>query len=107
MRAAEHDDVGARFQQGKQARFTDLFRLGAFQYAVASTPMTPLLVPSAEGLTAGSIPTKGSANCARRCAMAAAVAVLQATTITSAPRPESSFVMAVQRSRIKSADLSP
>ena len=59
---------------------------------MASTPTTPLRVARQAGFTAGSIPTIGSgAYPARRLSIAAAVAVLQATTTSlhpaSASRP--------------------
>jgi len=52
---------------------------------IASTPTTPVWVYSAAGLTAGSMPTKGtSGNFSRKVFNAAAEAVLQATTINFA-----------------------
>ena len=53
--------------------------------AVARTPTTPVLVSAAAGFTAGSMPTKQIGYSFLNVAMAAAVAVLHATTMMSAP----------------------
>ena len=70
--------------------------------------MTPVFVPRAAGLTAGSIPTKETAGYSSRSReMAAAVAVLQATTMMSAPIPRRMSVTARARSWMYVADFSP
>ena len=53
--------------------------------AVARTPTTPVFVALAAGFTAGSIPINLTGNSSLSVAMAAAVAVLHATTMMSAP----------------------
>ena len=76
--------------------------------AVASTATTPVFERRAAGLTAGSTPTKGISGCFRRKrSIAAAVAVLQATTTTSQPRAISSSAFASERRAISSAGRFP
>ena len=96
--------------------------------AVARTPITPVLVPRAAGFTAGSIPMKRiwsrrppvsrrtrSLHCSEDSSeysslnveIAAEVAVLQATTIISAPFPSRKSVTALILSIMKSLVFSP
>ena len=75
---------------------------------VASTPTTPVLEPRAAGFTAGSMPTNGTCgHSLRSTSIAAAVAVLHATTTTSHPRPIRVADMVRERSTISSAGLLP
>src|SRR5574344_92746 len=84
-------------------RYFDALRVPS----VASTPITPVFVPSAAGLTAGSMPMKGILYDERRSEMAAPVAVLHAITMASAPSSRSLSVISRQRLRINSGLLSP
>ena len=86
------DPLGAGPQQDAHlGRFTRCTRAANLRLAsvpvVANTPITPLAVRWAAGLMAGSTPiTIRPGWRARRSAMAAAVAVLQATTMALASR---------------------
>jgi len=76
--------------------------------SVASTAMRPLWLAAAAGLTPGSTPTTAMAGWRwRRAVMAAAVAVLQATTISRQPWATSSSPMASTRPWTKASDLEP
>ncbi len=75
---------------------------------MASTPITLLEVTAAAGFTAGSMPTKVRCGWSERSrSMAAAVAVLQASTMTSAPCVSSQAVMVDARSMMNSGGRSP
>ena len=69
--------------------------------------MIPVLVIAAAGLTAGSIPMKLMGYSVLRVFMAAAVAVLHATTIMSAPSRSMKSVMVRALPMIYSLDFSP
>ena len=76
--------------------------------SVASTPTTPLRVARQAGFTAGSMPTMGrSAYFSRRKSMAAAVAVLQATTTILQPIPTSRETAASASARTSSRGREP
>ena len=74
---------------------------------VASTPIIPFLLASAAGLTAGSIPIIGKLYLSRMASIAAAVAVLQATTSALAPLAINKSAITKQRDWISSAVLLP
>ena len=75
--------------------------------AVASTPITPVCELSAAGLTAGSIPMKRTGYSFLRVVIAAAVAVLHATTMIRAPRERRNSVIALLRFWMNGSDFSP
>ncbi|CCX54970.1 unknown [Bacteroides sp. CAG:1060] len=74
---------------------------------VARTPTTPLRVRCTAGLMAGSMPTNGMSYSALKVEMAAAVAVLHARTITSAPLERKWSHIFLHLSWMKSGLLSP
>ncbi len=69
--------------------------------------MMPFLLAAAAGLTAGSIPTIGKLYRARNASMAAAVAVLQATTKAFAPFAIKKSAISKQRTWISMGVLLP
>ena len=84
-------------------RYLDALRVPA----VASTPITPVFELRAAGLIAGSIPMNLTGNSSRRTEIAAAVAVLQATTMICAPFEISSRVISRALFRMNSTLFSP
>ena len=75
---------------------------------VASTPTTPLREVSAAGLTAGSIPTKGTwGKSWRKLCRAQAEAVLHATTMILLPRASRKRVIASEKERTCSIGRGP
>ena len=75
---------------------------------MARTPTTPLRVCRHAGFTAGSMPTIGTpAYFARRKSIAAAVAVLHATTIILQPCPTRSSTAASAKARTSSRGRDP